>query len=106
MKSLSTKIAYRPAFRSSAIADHRGACHAIRSTPKETALLNKLDRLPISTRRVLHPCQFDLSNSRVLCWIHVVNRNSQRYTMQCNVREGVLYVSYKACKADGKPCTC
>lgn len=73
-----------------------------RSTPKETAILNKLDRLPVTLRRSLRLHQFDLSNSRVLCWYHSVKRGHRRYLMQCDVLEGVLNVSYRACKPDGK----
>ena len=73
-----------------------------RSTPKETALLAKLDHLPVSTRRTLRLRQFDLSNSHVLCWYRGVKRSGRRYTMQCDVREGMLDVSFQACKSDGR----
>lgn len=49
-----------------------------RSTPKETALLYKLDRLPVNPRRGLRLRRFDLSNSRVLSWFHSARRGSRR----------------------------
>lgn len=74
----------------------------IRSTPKEIALLNKLGRLPVSTRHTLRLRRFDLSNSHVLCWLHGVTRGSRRYLMQCDVCEGVLNVSFRASTSNGK----
>lgn len=74
-----------------------------RSTPKETALLNKLDRLPVTPRRAIHLHQFNLSNYPVLCWYHGVTRRGRRYTMQCDVLDdGSLEVSFRASRADGK----
>lgn len=67
-----------------------------RSTPKETALLTKLNRLPVSTRRILQLRQFDLSNFHVLCWHHGVTRRGRRYSMQCDVIEdGSVAVSFR-----------
>lgn len=69
--------------------------HTFRSTPKEIALLNKLDRLAVSTHRTVRLRQFDLSNSCVLSWNHSVTRGSRRYSMQCNLDDdGVLNVSF------------
>lgn len=74
-----------------------------RSTPKETALLANLDRLPVSTRRPLRLRQFDLSNSGVLCWYHSVTRGGRRCTMQGDVCEdGSLVVLFRSTRADGK----
>ncbi|MDD5364582.1 MAG: hypothetical protein PHR30_04520 [Gallionellaceae bacterium] len=75
----------------------------IRSTPMETALLNKLDRLPVTPRRKLRLRWFDFSNYPVLCWYHGVTRQGRHYTMQCDVRaDGSLEVSCRPILNGGK----
>lgn len=56
-------------------------------TRMETALLNKLDRLPVTPRRKIRVRQFNFTNYSVLCWYHGVTRRGRRYTMQCDVCE-------------------
>lgn len=73
-----------------------------RRSAKEVALFNKLDRLPVSLRRTFQLRQFDFSNTRVLYWLHSVKRGGRRYSMHCDVREGVLNVSYQSIKDIGK----
>jgi hypothetical protein len=69
----------------------------------ETALLNKLDRLPVVPRRSLHLRRFNFTNYPVLCWYHGLTRRGRRYTMKCDVlRDGSLEVSFKASQANGK----
>lgn len=74
-----------------------------RSSPKESALLNKLDRLPATPRRTIHLHQFDLSHSRVLCWYHGVTRRGRQYSMQCDVcGDGSVAVSFRPVLVGGK----
>ncbi len=71
-----------------------------RSTPMETALLNKLTHLPVTTRRKLYLRRFDFSDSPVLCWFHNVTRQGRRYTMSCDVADdGSLEVSFKPARS-------
>ena len=74
-----------------------------RSAPKEFALLNKLDRLPVTTRRKIRVRQFNFANYSVLCWYHGVIRRGRRYTMQCDVCEdGSLEITSRAVLNGGK----
>lgn len=74
-----------------------------RSTPMETALLNKLDRLPVNPRKKMRIRQFDFSRYPVLCWYHGISRKGRRYTMQCDVCEdGTLEVSCRPILQSGR----
>lgn len=69
--------------------------HTHRSTPMETALLTKLERLPVNTHKTQRLRQFDFSRSSVLSWYHGVMRHGRRYSMRCDVaRDGSLEVSF------------
>jgi hypothetical protein len=64
-----------------------------RSAPKEIALLNKLEHMPVMPRRQIHLRRFDLSRYPVLCWYHGVIRRGRRYSLQCDVQaDGSLAV--------------
>lgn len=74
-----------------------------RSAPMETALLNKLDRLPVTPRRKLRLRRFDFSHYPVLCWHHGISRWGRQYTMLCDVCEdGSLAVSFRPVLNSGK----
>lgn len=65
-----------------------------RSTPKEAALLNMLDHLPVTSRRKIHLRRFNFSGYPVLFWLHGISRRGRRYSMQCDVlNDGSLEVS-------------
>lgn len=69
--------------------------HAKRSTPMESALLTKLGRLPIDTRKTKRIRQFNFSRSSVLCWYRGINRKGRRYSMRCDVvGDGTLEVTF------------
>lgn len=69
---------------------------ARRSSSKEIAILNKLDRLPIATRRSKRLVRYDLSRATVLLWYRGVVRQGRRYTMRCEVLDdGSLQVASK-----------
>lgn len=66
-----------------------------RSAPMETALLNKLECLPVIPRRTIHLRRFDFSKYPVLSWFHGIARRGRRYIMKCDVLgDGTLEVTY------------
>jgi|GEM_PF-6122887 len=67
-----------------------------RPTPKEIALLNKLNQLPVSIRKPVQLRRVDCSWLQAVCWLRTVKRGDRRYTMACDAREGSLYVSVRA----------
>jgi hypothetical protein len=75
-----------------------------RSAPMETALLKKLERLPVTSRRTIHLRQFDFSRYPVLCWYQGVTRRGRRYSMKCDVLDdGSLDVSCASLRGDRVP---
>lgn len=69
--------------------------YAKRSTPMESALLTKLGRLPINTRKTKRIRQFNFSRSSVLCWYRDMSRKGRRYSMRCDVAgDGSLEITF------------
>jgi hypothetical protein len=75
-----------------------------RSAPKEVALLNKLEHLPVLPRRQIHLRRFDFSRHPVLCWYHGVIRRGRSYSLQCDVQpDGSLAVSVSSSRGSRSP---
>lgn len=75
-----------------------------RSAPREIALLNKLEHLPVIPRRQIHLRSFDFSRYPVLSWYHGVIRRGRHYSMQCDVQDdGSLAVSVSSSRGRRSP---